>query len=53
MGDRRDTPGKAPWLHEWKKLKPGVWRCPWCEGYFRSELRPDPNAIAKEKPNGK
>jgi hypothetical protein len=37
---------KAPASHEWEIVKTGLWRCPWCDGYFRSEKKPDPEAVA-------
>jgi hypothetical protein len=37
---------KAPYFHEWTLFETGLWRCPWCDGFFASHDMPDRNAVA-------
>lgn len=37
---------KVPSWHEWENIGPKLWRCPWCDGFYRSEKMPDREAVA-------
>ena len=36
----------VPAHHEWRRWSAGLWRCPWCDGFFASDEQPPRNATA-------